>query len=91
MPTILQAEELLQYLFILIVFWYCTKCPSIFCHYRNDNTKWKLLEKKRKQTCYSLYIGPAIDWDGFFYIIYIRSHKIAKFEICLLMFYPYRG
>jgi len=25
--TILQAEELLQYLFILIVFWYCTKCP----------------------------------------------------------------
>ena len=26
-----------------------TKCPSMFCHYRNDNTKWKLLENSQAQ------------------------------------------
>ena len=32
--------------------------------------KMEIIRRKRKQTCYSLYIGPAIDWDCFQYYLH---------------------
>ena len=38
--------------------WNCKNSPSISCHYRNDNTKCKLLEKKHR--FYLVFISDII-------------------------------